>query len=235
MSASVFVPPLDLPAIRAILFDMDGTLADTDDVYALGFHRAFAWLLGNQKAERFGRWLVHFLEAPGNFFLTAADWLGLDGLLARFLDWSAHRASEGSDLEKKLPLVSAIRPMLQQITERYKVALVSTRNQNTVQAFLNLHNLNDFFEVVVSSQTVSRTKPFPDPLLYAAERLGEPIQACLMVGDTVVDVRAARAAGAQSLSVLCGFGSRAQLERAGTQAVLRSTSDLAAYLSAPLG
>ncbi len=56
-----------------------------------------------------------------------------------------------------------------------------------------------------------------------------------MIGDTVTDIRAAKAAGAQSLSVLCGFGLEKELRRAGTQEILASTSELAAYLtSTPL-
>ena len=52
-----------------------------------------------------------------------------------------------------------------------------------------------------------------------------------MIGDTVTDVRAAKAAGAQSLSVLCGFGQEDELRKAGTNAILPSTSMLATYLS----
>ena len=51
------------------------------------------------------------------------------------------------------------------------------------------------------------------------------------VGDTVTDVRAAQAAGAQSVSVLCGFGTHKELLKAGTQAILQSTSSLAAFLT----
>lgn len=233
MSPENKAPLLDHALIQAIFLDMDGTLADTDDVYALGIHQALIGLLGDERAERFGRRMVHLLEAPGNFILTLADWLGLDGLLARFLDWSAHRAARKSELQP-LPMVPAVRPMLEQLAGRYKLALVSTRNALTVEHFLEQHALAEFFEVVVSSQTVARTKPFPEPLHHAAAVMGVRIEHCLMVGDTVVDVRAAKAAGAQSLSVLCGFGSQAQLERAGTQAVLTSTSELAAFLSAPL-
>jgi ribonucleotide monophosphatase NagD (HAD superfamily) len=51
-----------------------------------------------------------------------------------------------------------------------------------------------------------------------------------MIGDTVTDVRAALAAGAQSMSVLCGFGTEKELLKAGTHAVLPSTSLLSTYL-----
>ena len=99
-----------------------------------------------------------------------------------------------------------------------------------MQKFLSVNKLEDYFEVVVSSQTCVKTKPYADPLLYAANELGVPIENCLMIGDTLTDVRAALAAGAQSLSVLCGFGTEKELKKSGTHHILESTSLLAAYL-----
>jgi len=67
-------------------------------------------------------------------------------------------------------------------------------------------------------------------VLWAAEQLGLPPKCCLMVGDTTVDIRAGRAAGTQTVGVLCGFGDRAELERAGADLILESTAELAGVL-----
>ena len=69
--------------------------------------------------------------------------------------------------------------------------------------------------MVATSQSVRHTKPFPDPMLYAAEKLAIAPENCLMVGDTPVDIRAARLAGMQSVGVLCGFGREKGLRQAG--------------------
>ena len=53
---------------------------------------------------------------------------------------------------------------------------------------------------------------------------------CLMIGDTTVDIRAAQAAGAQSVGVLCGFGTEAELQRAGADLIIDSTASLANIL-----
>lgn len=121
--------------------------------------------------------------------------------------------------------------MLESLKASYPLAVVSARNEVTTRHFLRLNQLEEYFQVVVTSQTCQRTKPFADPLLFAARELGVPIENCLMIGDTVTDIRAAKAAGAQSLSVLCGFGLEAELRRAGTQKILPTTSDLVAYLT----
>jgi len=80
------------------------------------------------------------------------------------------------------------------------------------------------------SQDTRRLKPHPSPIQEAARRLNLPTSACLMIGDTSVDMHAARRAGAWRIGVLCGFGQEAELRRAGAQAILASTADLADLL-----
>jgi HAD superfamily hydrolase (TIGR01509 family) len=128
------------------------------------------------------------------------------------------------------PMIPGIVSMLDELSQEYPFAIVTARNEITTRQFLSHNNLETFFPVVISSQTCQRTKPFADPLLHAAEILEVPIENCLMIGDTVTDVRAAKAAGAQSLSVLCGFGQEKDLRRAGTHKILPTTSMLAEFL-----
>ena len=73
-------------------------------------------------------------------------------------------------------------------------------------------------------------KPHPEPLLYAAEAMGVPPERCLMIGDTTIDIRTGHAAGAQTIGVLCGFGTEGELRRTGAKMILRTTSDLMGVL-----
>jgi len=227
--------PLDRARIRALLFDVDGTLSDSDDHMVSRFASWLKFLDRLFKpgtAHRLARWFVHFAESPGNWLFQMADRLNLDPLLASFLD---RRANQKEAELHNFPAIAGILPMLEILSERFPLAIVSARNEVTTRHFLRLNQLEEFFPVVVTSQTCPRSKPFADPLLFAAEQLGVPIENCLMIGDTVTDIRAAKAAGAQSLSVLCGFGPEKELRRAGTQEILASTSELATYLtSTPL-
>jgi phosphoglycolate phosphatase-like HAD superfamily hydrolase len=79
---------------------------------------------------------------------------------------------------------------------------------------------------VATIRTCRRTKPHPDPILWTAEQLEITSRDCLMVGDTTVDIRAARSAGAQSVGVLSGFGSERELRRAGADVILRDVTGL---------
>jgi len=223
---------LDVPRVKALIFDVDGTLSDSDDRMverAFELLRFLSPLLDEEKIQRFSRKLIHAAEGPGNWLLEMADRAGLDHLVAKFFDW---RESSRERQAHHFPVIPGVLPMLQLLSNRYPFSIVTARNELTTYQFLNLNALIDFFPIVISSQTCRHTKPFPDPLLRAAEEMGVSIENCLMIGDTITDVRAARAAGAQSLSVLCGFGTEKELRKAGTHAVISSTSLLATYLSA---
>jgi phosphoglycolate phosphatase-like HAD superfamily hydrolase len=84
--------------------------------------------------------------------------------------------------------------------------------------------LIDLFDVIVTRDDVRRLKPHPEPVLQAMEKLEAEADRCVMVGDTSVDVLAARAAGINSIAVLCGFGQRQDLKDA--DILLDSTTDL---------
>jgi phosphoglycolate phosphatase-like HAD superfamily hydrolase len=88
-----------------------------------------------------------------------------------------------------------------------------------------------YFKCIATDQTCEHTKPFPDPILWAAREMGVLPEACLMVGDTSVDIRAGKAAGTQTVGVLCGFGEEAELRERGADMILSMTAELAQLLA----
>ncbi|MCJ7696676.1 MAG: HAD family hydrolase, partial [Anaerolineaceae bacterium] len=180
----------------------------------------------NQDPRSFARWMIMAAETPGNFLYTLPDHIGFDRHLAKAFNWFArqrHSKREPGDL---FYIVNGVKDVLESLNEHYPMAVVSARDARSSQLFLDHFDLAKYFKVVVTAQTCPHTKPYPDPLHYAADELGVPITNCLMIGDTIVDVDAAKAAGAQSLSVLCGFGREKELARAGTHHILPSTAQI---------
>src|SRR5688500_7856145 len=83
--------PLDILRIKALCFDVDGTLSDTDDLYANAFVRFLPRFLFRDPAHS-ARRLVMWIEAPGNALLGMADTIGLDHKMVALIDWtSRHR------------------------------------------------------------------------------------------------------------------------------------------------
>lgn len=218
---------LDFARIHALLFDLDGTLADTDDAYIAAVARIiqpFHVLFPGRSPTRFLRWGLMTTETPLNWLMTVPDRLNLDTLLATATDTLYRLRGQGS--AKRFLLIEGVRPMLESLAARYPLALVTSRDRRNAEGFLEQFELRPYFQVVVSALTAPRIKPHPAPVYHAAQQLGLPVENCVMIGDTTMDIRAGRRAGAQTVGVLCGFGERRELERAGATLILNKTAEL---------
>ena len=210
--------------VRAILFDIDGTLSDTDDQMVervMGMINPF--LRSQVKRRAAARWFVMALESPGNFLYNLVDRFDLDSFLLRILN---HLTKKRQRKARKYWLIPGVGEMLPKLNKRYPLGIVSARDEVSAIMFLKQFSLEDIFKVVVTSQTCRYTKPFPDPMLFAAKKLSIAPENCLMVGDTTVDIKAAKLAGMQVVGVLCGFGRDKELRRAGADEILNSTAEL---------
>ena len=212
--------PFDASRVRGLCFDVDGTLSDTDDLFVRQLKRYL-------RSERLARRLVMWLEAPGNALLGLADRLGIDDEIARLIDWIARHRRKGW---REFLIIPGVPQMLHNLSSRYPMAIVSTRDEESTRQFLDHFQLTPLFRVVVTALTRERTKPYPDPIFYAARAMGVKPEECLMIGDTTVDIYAGRAAGAQTVGVLCGFGEEKELRRAGADLILPTTTELEHYL-----
>jgi HAD superfamily hydrolase (TIGR01549 family) len=126
--------------------------------------------------------------------------------------------------------VDGVPELIEQLSGRYKLGVVSTRLVAESDAFLQQMGVRQHFGVIAGRDSTWHIKPRPQPVRYAAHVLGVDPERCLMVGDTTVDVRAGLRAGAWTAAVLCGFGERPELERVGAHLVLDHTSELGGLL-----
>jgi len=215
--------PLDLPRIKALCFDVDGTLSDTDDLYAQKISRFLPHFLFRDP-DHTARRLVMWIEAPGNALLGLTNTIGLDDEMVALIDWlSRHRRLS----HKKFLLIPGVDEMLGRLKGHYPMSVVSARDEKGTMRFLEQFDLVKYFDVVVTGLSAKHTKPYPDPILLAAQKMGVKAEECLMIGDTTVDMRAGKSAGAQTAGVLCGFGEEDELLRMGADLILKSTSELA--------
>ena len=215
---------LDISRIKALCFDVDGTLSDTDDYYAQKITRFFPRFLFRDPAHT-ARRLVMWIESPGNALLGFADRIGIDDEMVAIIDWiNRHRKSP----VKKYLIVPGVEEMLKLIHGRYPISVVSARDEKSTMRFLTQFDLCKYFEAIITGLSAPHTKPYPDPIFLAAERMGVRPEECLMIGDTTVDMRAGKASGAQTVGVLCGFGEEPELRQLGADLILKSTADLPA-------
>ena len=218
--------PLQISRIQVICFDVDGTLSDTDDVMVAQLATLlypFLFMFPGKDLVQVARSIVMEVEAPANFLYGLTDLVGLDDEIFALKDWLVRQSKKNT---RPFQLIPGTMEMLDRLFQTYPLAIVSARDTSSTMQFLDQFSLTHYFARIATDQTCEHTKPFPDPIVWVAKQLEVPPEACLMVGDTSVDMRAGKAAGAQTVGVLCGFGEEHELLQYGADLILPKTADL---------
>jgi HAD superfamily hydrolase (TIGR01509 family) len=230
--------PLDINRIKAICFDVDGTLSDTDDLYIqkiLPLVKPLRWLTPRKEPSFLARRLIMNMETPGNNLYHLLDRFGMDAFAGRVYN-RINRINHSirPKASKKFMIVPGTVQALEAMKQRFPLAVVSAGSRSSIFGFLEAFSLVPHFKAIATSQTCEYTKPYPHPVLWAAHQMGVEPGECVMIGDTVVDIRAGRSAGAQTVGVLCGFGEEAELRNAGADLIVNSPLDLVDHLRLPV-
>jgi len=242
LAASRCAMALDIPRIRALCFDVDGTIADTDDQVVAQIAAVLdrVPMVSGRRAERLARQAVMGAETPVHAAYALLDDLGLDAPVTRLLSRIRATRQRAADPEHTRNLAGAdevlhemmagVQEMIGKLAAIYPMSVISTGAAPRVERFLAKYEVRKYFTAVVGAQTTRRMKPHPEPLFFAAKAMGVDPAACVMIGDTTTDIRTGVSAGAQTVGVLCGFGTEQELVRTGADLILRTTSDLLAVL-----
>lgn len=182
--------------IEAIVFDLDGVLVDSEQLW----DRARREVVD----ERGGHWREGATEAMQG--MSSTEW---SGYLHDDLGVPVER-TEINDLvvrklldlyQQRLPLLPGAPEAVNRLARRWPLALASSSNREVIDRVLALAGLGTAFGAVVSSEEVPRGKPYPDVYLEAAHRLGAPPRRAVAVEDSANGIRAALAAGLTVVAV----------------------------------
>ncbi len=214
-----------------ILFDLDGTLVDSVPDLAAAVDRMMAGVDLPPRGE----------EAVRHWVGNGAEWLvkraltnTMDGepdpeLFARayplFLEAYAESTAGNSCLYP-----GAMEALSLLAGGEYRLACVTNKPERFTLPLLNSLGIHHFFELVVSGDTLPTKKPDPAPLLHAADFFKVPPSHALMVGDSINDIRAARAAGFQVVCVPYGYNHGRNIRDGAPDAVVDDLTQLATLL-----
>jgi HAD superfamily hydrolase (TIGR01509 family) len=182
---------------RAVIFDMDGVIVDSEPCHADAFHEvvreigfadklrlSFADYIGRTDQELWADFLASH-EAPHSF----------DDLMAR------KRVRMVEIIRRDQPLFDGVLALVQRLARKHPLALASGSERAVVEEVLKLEGLSGFFGAVVTSSEVAHGKPEPDVFLRAADLLHVAPQDCCVIEDSKPGILAGLAAGMQVIAI----------------------------------
>ncbi|MGO9822410.1 MAG: HAD family hydrolase [Solirubrobacteraceae bacterium] len=203
------------------VLDIDGTLVDTNYHHALAWFRAFC-----EFDLVLPIWRIHrHLGMGGDQMIVA-----LCGEQVERKQGDAIRNAEGrryGELIGEVRTMAGSRELVIALKDRgHTVALASSAKREEVEHYVELLDAHELVDGWTTAADVESTKPAPDLVHAAIERVGGGVDQAVMVGDTPWDVKAAAAAGVQTLAVVTGGFSEQELRDAGAAAVFESVAEL---------
>lgn len=209
--------------IEAIIFDLDGTLVDSNESHVAAWDRAFR----------------HFGKEFSLDQLRKQIGKGSDQYLPEFLNEQELQTlgrkidKYRSELYKQeyLPSVGPF-PKARELLERVKrdgkrIALASSSKKEDVHVCIEIAGIEDLIDVEVTADDAEKSKPAPDIFEATLHKLDDPPpSAVLVIGDTPYDVKAAERVGVATIALLCGGFSKDNLRAAGAIAIYRDPAVL---------
>ncbi len=214
--------------IKALIFDLDGTLAAFNLDYRTVRKLVKKHLVGRGTPDN----LVSLDESVFEMLRKTEAWARESGKSEVFIDELRHEAlntTESYELEaaSRTNLLPGVVETLRTLrTMGLRIGLCTINSEKSVDRILERFNLASLFDVTVSRNQVRHVKPDPEHLLVALKVLGAAPQETLVVGDSRVDMQSAKTLGAIAVGLPTGVSSVEQLMAGGADYVVTEMSDV---------
>jgi HAD superfamily hydrolase (TIGR01549 family) len=215
-------------SLRAVIFDLDGTLLDPRDIY----YTIMELLFERLRFPPVSRELLLEASANGEFDWEMVLPVEVRGRSAELQPQIREIIQEISPalFTQKNALIPGVEPLLRRLSSAGMRLGVATSTEARIMEMklrpLRDSGLTPLIQAVVTADDVRRQKPAPEPLIECATRLGVPPADCLYCGDMRVDIRAGKAAGMVTAAVLSGFDSYATLLAEAPDLMIGSVAEL---------
>jgi phosphoglycolate phosphatase-like HAD superfamily hydrolase len=217
--------------IKAVLFDIDGTLVDSNEAHVIAWAFAFREAGRPQESE-----VIRKQIGKGGDLLVPALLPEEPEDLQDRIAQAHGRIFAAAYLDHVKPFADASALVGQCATAGLKVVLASSAKAEELDHYVELLDIGRFLSAATSIDDVETSKPAPDIFATALEKIGLSGDDAVAVGDTPYDVEAAMRSGIVTIGLLSGSFSEAELRDAGAVAIYRDVSHLLAeYDRSPLG
>jgi HAD superfamily hydrolase (TIGR01509 family) len=208
----------------AVLFDIDGTLVDSNYLHVHAWYRAFTDVGLSIEA-----WRIHrSIGMDGSTLVASLAESADDETRTRAKDLHSRYYKEMASMLRPLP---GARELLVRVEGLgLQVVLATSAPEDELSILRDVLASDDLVSAVTSSEDVDTAKPQPDIIQVALDRAGVDAAHAVFVGDAVWDVEACERAGVPVIGVLSGGVSRDELENAGAKAVFENAQDLCEHI-----
>jgi pyrophosphatase PpaX len=211
--------------VRAVLFDLDGTLLDTIGLILASFRHATTVVFGEALPDEV---LLRNIGVP--LRIQMREFSDDPGQADELLE--AYQAHNGEIHDESVAAFPGVREMLDAVTALgLPVGVVTSKSRPLAERGLGITGLADYFDTLVTCDDTDRHKPDPYPLTVAASALGVQLRYCVYVGDSPHDMRAAVDGGAVAVAATWGVSDDLELVAEGPDIVIDSVAELLPILS----
>jgi beta-phosphoglucomutase len=207
---------------EAVLFDWDGTLADTRKAIVVSFQKALKEINLEVPTQYIERRIGIGASETFREILNAANRRVDEKVVKQLVE---RKSKVQIELASEVALFEGARALLEALRGKVRVGLASMNSRAVVMHLLQINGVADCFDVVLTVEAVSHSKPDPEIFLKTAEQLKAKPQACVVFEDSIFGVKAAKSAGMSCVAVTTGVYSKQELEREKPDLVVKTLKD----------
>lgn len=196
-------------AIKAVLFDMDGTIVDSEDLHTKALQEVVKENTGIELSKE---------EIEESVGLSYSDKLkknfekrNIKEDYFKLAQMCVQRSVELSSLVKR---IDGAEETIKKIKKNFKTGLVTASSREQTKSILEEVGLEHYFDIIVTSSNVGRNKPYPDSYLLAAEKLNAKPQECVVIEDSLTGIQTSNNAGMPCIIIRNKYNMNQDLSKA---------------------
>jgi beta-phosphoglucomutase len=213
---------------EAVIFDWDGTLADTRQVVVASFQKALSGVHCEIRGEfierRIGIGSAETFREILRFFKMRFD----ETLIKRLVEKKIQNEIE---MSSDVKLFDGSLALLESLQGKVKLGLASMNDWGVINNLLKITSTQRFFDAILTADDIAEPKPNPEIFLKCARKLRSSQEKCVVVEDSIFGVKAAKTAKMGCIAVLTGVYSREELKKANPDLIVDSLKEKSEVLN----
>ena len=207
---------------EAVIFDWDGTLADTRKAIVISFQRALKEINLEVPTEYIERRIGIGASETFREILRAANRKVDEKVVKQLVE---RKSKVQIELVSEVELFEGARELLGALRGKVKVGLASMNNRSVIMHLLQINGLADCFDTILTVEAVSRSKPDPEIFVKTAAQLNAVPERCVVLEDSLFGIQAAKSAKMGCIAVTTGVYTKQELEKECPDLIVKSLKD----------